>query len=60
MPRLRRKEGTITVGHIEFVDEDHASVTFAIDPGGTSRRPPRTGSGGGGRLRVESGPVDLL
>ena len=27
---LRRQEGTITIDHIEFVDEEHASVTFAI------------------------------
>jgi hypothetical protein len=27
---LRRKDGIITIDHIEFVDEEHASVTFAI------------------------------
>jgi hypothetical protein len=27
---LRRKEGIITIDHVDFVDEDHASVTFAI------------------------------
>jgi hypothetical protein len=27
---LRRREGTITIDHIDFIDEEHAAVTFAI------------------------------
>jgi ATP-dependent Clp protease ATP-binding subunit ClpC len=36
---LRRKESTVTIDRIEFIDEEHASVTFAIALEGLSPEP---------------------